>query len=49
MLSCGLGIILVSPIIAILQKHEEKKIIKKYEGEYKIDNFYFYRDLIGEY
>ena len=48
MLSCGASVILVSPIIALLQKHEEQKIIKKYEGQYIIDKFYYYRELVGD-
>ena len=48
MCACGVSIIAVSPIVGIIQKIKENKIIKKYEPKYKFTNYKYYRDIVGD-
>ena len=48
MTACGLGIIIVAPIIGIIQKVKENRIIKKYESKYEFTKYEYYRDIVGD-
>ena len=46
--ACGLGIIAVAPIVGIIQKINENRIIKQYELKHKITKYEYYREIVGD-
>lgn len=47
-IACTIGCVMVFPIVALLQKIREIRLIKQYEKQYKIESFQYYRDIVGD-
>lgn len=48
MSSCSISALLCSPIVFMIQKYKENEIIKKYEANYKVSTYKYYRELLGD-
>lgn len=46
--SCSISTLVCSPLVFIIQKHKEQEIIKKYEMNYKLNTYKYYRELLGD-